>query len=215
MGLARGKDVDDAAADREFSVLVGRVLARKTRVDEQFGEIGRRDVLAGSQIQRSGEHPFGCRDAGQKRGGRRDEDPGRAAGDRIESACTGGGDAHVGRHPAVGVDLVRRKRQDDPFGRRRRQPFERAQKERHVGAGLFEVAVSGQYVQHDPVGLRLRGRRDKQRFRRAGQARDDARRDIHPAARDRGLENGAKIERGRGGHGVRRRVSWRALRNQM
>ena len=51
------------------------IFTGESGVDEQLGEIGRRDVLAGSQIERGGEHPFGRRDARQQRGRRRDEDP--------------------------------------------------------------------------------------------------------------------------------------------
>ena len=59
MGLAGRKDVDDAAADGEFAVLVGRILAREAGVDQQFGQIGRRDVLARTQFERGRQQPIG------------------------------------------------------------------------------------------------------------------------------------------------------------
>ena len=80
MRFAGRKDVDDAAADGEFAVLVGRIFTGESGVDEQLGEIGRRDVLAGSQIERGGEQPFGRGDARQQRGGRRDRGPGPCRG---------------------------------------------------------------------------------------------------------------------------------------
>ena len=58
MRLAGGKDVDDAAADRELAVLVGRILAREAGVDQQLGQIGRRDVLAGPQVDRRRQQPL-------------------------------------------------------------------------------------------------------------------------------------------------------------
>ena len=59
--VARGKDVDDAAAHGELAVLVGRILPREAGVDEQLGEIGRRDVLARLEIERRAEQPRAAR----------------------------------------------------------------------------------------------------------------------------------------------------------
>ena len=59
--LAGGKHVDDAAADRELAVLVGRILAREAGVDQQLGEIDRRDVLPGLQLERRAEQPVAAR----------------------------------------------------------------------------------------------------------------------------------------------------------
>src|SRR5262249_58225750 len=46
LGFAGRKDIDDAAADREFALLVSRVFARKAGVNEQVGEIGGGEGLA-------------------------------------------------------------------------------------------------------------------------------------------------------------------------
>ena len=79
MRLAGRKDVDDAAADCELAVLVGRIFAAEAGINEQFGEIGRRDVLTGLQLERRGEHPLGSRHARQQRRRRRDHHACRAA----------------------------------------------------------------------------------------------------------------------------------------
>ncbi len=50
--VAGGKDVDNAASHGEFAVFVGRILPREACIDEELGEIGRRDVLSRLQIER-------------------------------------------------------------------------------------------------------------------------------------------------------------------
>ena len=60
-GVAGGKDVDDAAADGELAVLVGRILAREAGVDEQLGQIGRRDVLSRLEIERRAQQRAAAR----------------------------------------------------------------------------------------------------------------------------------------------------------
>ena len=71
----------------------------------------------------------------------------------------------MGRHAAIGIDLVGRVGNDDAFDRRRRQTFERGEKERHVGAGFFEVSVARHDKEDHAVRLCVRGRGDKQRLR--------------------------------------------------
>ena len=77
--FAGREDVEDAAADRELAVLVGRILAGEAGVDQQLGEIGRRDVLAGLEVDRGREQALRRADPRQQRRGRRDDDP-RGAG---------------------------------------------------------------------------------------------------------------------------------------
>ena len=48
--VARRVDIENAAADREFAVLVSRVLAGKAGFDEQLAEVGRCDVLVRTQV---------------------------------------------------------------------------------------------------------------------------------------------------------------------
>jgi hypothetical protein len=54
--FAGGKDVGDAAAEGEFPRFVGRVFTREAGVDQQLGEIDRRDVLSRLQGQRRRKH---------------------------------------------------------------------------------------------------------------------------------------------------------------
>ena len=48
--FAGRKDVEDAAADGELAVLVGRIFAGEAGIDQQLAEIGRRDVLPGLEV---------------------------------------------------------------------------------------------------------------------------------------------------------------------
>ena len=84
MRLAGGKDVDDAAANRELAVLVGRILAREAGVDEQLGQIDRRDVLARPEVDRGSEQALGRRHARQQRRRRGDDDARGARGDGVQ-----------------------------------------------------------------------------------------------------------------------------------
>ena len=46
LGIAGGKNVDDAAADSEGAVLVDWILAREAGIDEQVGQLLRIDFRA-------------------------------------------------------------------------------------------------------------------------------------------------------------------------
>ncbi|PYR09385.1 MAG: hypothetical protein DMF99_15570 [Acidobacteria bacterium] len=200
MRFRHREDVDDAAAGRELAVLIGGIFAAEAGVDEQFRQIGRRDILTGFQLERGGEESLWRGHARQQAGGRRDDYSRGAAADAVQRAGPRGGDADVRREAAIRIDLVRRKRQHRPLGRHRRQPFERGEKERDVGDRLLEVAVARHDVEHHPMRPRLRRRGHEQRVRGLGETRHDARRDIHSAAHDGGLQNGAKVEGRRRGH---------------
>ena len=167
--FAGGKHVGDAAADREFPLLVGRIFAREAGVHQQLGEIDRRDVLSRLQGQRRRQHAVGGRDARQHGGGRGDHDARGALRDRVQRARPHRRDADVGRQAAIRIDFVRRKGQDRALNRRRRQPFERREEKRHVRAGFLEIAVARHDVEHDAVRLRVGGRGHEQRFRGRGQ----------------------------------------------
>ena len=200
MRFRHREDVDDAAPGRELAVLIGGIFAAEAGVDEQLRQIGRRDILTGFQLERGGEESLWRGHARQQAGGRRDDYSRGAAADAVQRAGPRGGDADVRREAAIRIDLVRRKRQHRPLGRHRGQPFERGEKERDVGDRLLEVAVARHDVEHHPVRPRLRRRGHEQRVRGLGETRHDARRDIHSAAHDGGLQNGAKVEGRRRGH---------------
>ena len=200
MGLAGREDVDDASADGELAVLVGRILAGEAGVDEQLGEIQRRDVLPGTQIERRGEQALRRRDARQQRGRRRHDDAGGPARDRVQRAGADRRHADVRLQAAIRVDFVRWKRQDRALGRRVGEALEGREEERDVGARLFELGIARHDVEHDAGRHRLRRGGDIQRLRRSREPRHDARRDIHPAARGGGLEHGPQVQRRRCGH---------------
>jgi hypothetical protein len=61
--FAGREDVDDSSPDSELAVLVRRVFAGESRIDEQLREIGGRDVLARLQLERRAEQPIGRCDA--------------------------------------------------------------------------------------------------------------------------------------------------------
>src|SRR4051812_23458623 len=51
LGIAGRKDVDDAASDREGSMLFNRVLPRKSCIDEQVREVLRIDLRSRADLQ--------------------------------------------------------------------------------------------------------------------------------------------------------------------
>ena len=169
-------------------------------VDEQLGQLGRRDVLTRTQVQRRRQHMLRGADARQQRGRGRHDDARGAAGQRMKRVGANRRDADVGRHAPIGIDFVRRNRQDRPVDRGFRQSFERGQKEPDVGDDGVELAVARHDIQHHAFGQRVGGRRHHQRFARRAEAGDGAGGHVEAAPRNRGLENGAKIQRGRGGH---------------
>ncbi len=102
----RGEHVDDAAADREFAVLVGGIFAGKAGLDEALRQVGRGDVLAGLQLQGRGQHAIGRRHARQQRRRRGHHDACRPPGHAMKRARAGRRHADVRRQTAVGIDLV-------------------------------------------------------------------------------------------------------------
>ncbi len=193
--FAGGKDVGDAAADGEFPRFVGRVFAREAGVDQQLGEIDRRDVLSRLQGQRRRKHAVGGGDAREHAGGGGDHHTSGALRDRVQGARPHRRDADVGRQAAIRIDFVRRKGQDRALNRCRRQSFQRREEKRHVRAGFLEIAVARHDVEHDAFGLRVGGRGHEQGFGGRGQTGHASRRGVHAAAGDGGLQDGAKVQR--------------------
>ena len=104
------------------------------------------------------------------------------------------------RQAAIRIDLVRRERQDRARRVRVRQPFERGEEEPRVGGELLDVGVGRDDDEHDAAAARCAAAATNSAFA-AGVSPDDARRrHIHAAAGRRRLQQGAKVERGRGGH---------------
>ena len=168
MRLAGREDVDDAAADGELAVLVGRILAREAGVDEQLGEIGRRDVLARLELERCGEQRVGRAHTRQQRRRRRDDHPRGARARRHESAR-----ARAEVTPTCGASPRYGSTSCDGNGRTARSaaaaesPSSAARKKRDVGDSLLEVGVARDDVQDNPMRSRLRGGGDEQRLRGA------------------------------------------------
>jgi hypothetical protein len=117
---ARRKDVHDPATDRELAVFVGWVFAGEPGIDEQVGEIGRCDVLPGSEVERRRQESQGSGHTRQERRRRRHHDPRCPARDRVQGSCADRRDADVRRQPAIRIDFVRREGQNPRFGRGRR-----------------------------------------------------------------------------------------------
>ena len=160
------ENVQDAATARELTVFVGRILAAEAGIDEQVGQIVRRDVLSRLQVDRRLQNTRRRADTRQQRRRRRDDDASRAARQRVQRHRPDRRDADVRRHPAIGIDLVRRHRQDRAVDGRRRQSLERRQEEPDIRDRGVQVAVARHDVQHDAVGQRVGRRRDEQRLRR-------------------------------------------------
>ena len=72
--------------------------------------------------------------------------------DRVQRPRAGRRHADVRRQAAVRIDLVRRKRQHRPLGRRRRQAFERGEEEADVGDRLSRSPSLGTTYSTTPCG---------------------------------------------------------------
>ena len=149
--FAGREDVEDAAADGELAVLVGGIFPRESGVDEQLGQVGRGDVLPRLQIDRRAEQTLRRAHARQQRGRRRDDDARGPSGDGVQRPGARRGDADVRRQTAIGIDLVRGKRQDGAIRAFRRETLERGHEEADVRDRLFEFAIARHDVQHDAV----------------------------------------------------------------
>ena len=183
-------------------MLVGRVFAAETGVDKQFAQVGRRDFVAGLELDRCVHQALRRADARQQRRGGGHDDARRSGDQRMQGAGAGGGDADVRRHAAVGVDLVRGKAEHRAIGGNVGQPFERRHEERHVADRLLEVAVAWHHIQHHAARHRLRGRRDIHGLGRRIQAGDRMNRRVHAAAENGVFEEGADVEGSSGCHGT-------------
>ncbi len=158
----------------EFALLVSRIFAGEACIHEQVRKVGRRDVLSGLSSSAAREHALGRGHARQQRRRRSNHDSGAAVGDGVKRARAGGRHADVRRQTSIGIDLVGGEGQDRPLSRRLREPFERREEERDVGARLLQVRVGRDDVEHDAVGTRLCRAGDKQRFRRRREPRHHA-----------------------------------------
>ena len=114
------KDVHDSASDGKLAVLVGRILAAEAGINQQFGQIGRRNLLSWPEVDGRRQQPFRPRDARHQGRGRGHDDARGSRGEAMERAGPGGGDADVRRKASIRVDFVGRQRQDRALGGRRR-----------------------------------------------------------------------------------------------
>ena len=203
-----GEDIEDSAAAREFAVLVRGIFASEAGVDQELGEILRRDVLSRLQVHRRAEHALRRAHARQQGRAGRDDDAGDAAGEGVEGRGPHRRHADVRRHAAIRIHLVRRHGQHGAFDRGFRQAFERGQEEPHVGHCRVELRVARHDIQDDAVGHGAGGRRHEQGLGGRAQAGYGARGHVEAAARDGGLEDGPEVE----GCGGRHRFT--ALRDQ-
>ena len=122
LGIGRRKDVDDAAANGESAVLVDRILAGESGVDQQVGKACGSISVPGRISSDARQQPFRRADLRKQRGRRTPRSDGRSGCGGVQRAGAGGRDPEVRRHPAVRVDLQRRKRQHRPLGRRSDAP---------------------------------------------------------------------------------------------
>ena len=163
--LAGGKHIQNATTDRELAVLVGRVFARVPRINQQRREIGRRDVLAGLEVDRRAKKPGRRAYAWKKRWGRRDDDPRLADGQRVERAGARGSDSDVRRQATIRIDFVGGERKDGAVGRRCGETIERRKEETQIGNSLLELAIAGHDVEHDALRQCVRHSGHVQRLR--------------------------------------------------
>ena len=203
--LSGGKHVEDAAADGELSVFIGRIFTGESRVGQQFGQIDRRDILARLQVDRGVEQAPGCAHARQQGRRRGDDDPGGTARHGVQRAGARGCHADVRSETAVRIDFMRGEREDGSHHGIVRETLERGEAEGDVGNCLFELAVARHDVQHGAVRQSLCGRRHVQRLGGRREARYRRRRRVHTAPGHGGLEQRTKVERGGGGQSLKPR----------
>ena len=128
--VAGREDVDDAAADAELAVLVDRVFARESRVDERSGEAMRVDVVARAQVEHEVEEGVGRAHARSERRGRRHDDAGVAGRHGVQRPRARRRDAEVRGEAAVGIDFLRREGHDALLERRLDAPSRPPRKNR-------------------------------------------------------------------------------------
>ena len=85
----------------------------------------------------------------KQRAGRRHDQTRRSGCGGVERAAAGRRDPEVRRHPAVRVDLQRRKRQHGPLDRRSGRTFDGAVEESRIRGHLFDVLVRRHDQQRD------------------------------------------------------------------
>ena len=166
--IAGGKDIENASADRERAVLFNRILPGEAGVDEEVGQVERLDLGAGLDRERRAQQA--SRGAHPRQEGRRgrDDEPGRAAGRRVQGSRTGGGNAEVRAHAAVRIHLQGRERQDRALHVRVGRAFKRPVEEPRVANELLHVLVRG-HDEHGEPGRSACGGDGRKRFGRRRQ----------------------------------------------
>ncbi len=141
-------------------------------------------------------------DAREQSGGGRDDDARRSGVQRVQRPRARRRDVHVRRQAAIGVDLMRWERKEDPFGLRVREAFDGRHEETCVRREPLDLGIARDHDEHP---IARRGGGGEERLRRRREPRHPVRAHTHPHASGRGLQQGTKGERcgSEGGH-VRR-----------
>ena len=174
-------------------MLVGGILAGESGIHQELRQVGRRDVLAGPEIDRDIPQARRSADAWQEGRSRRNDNAGAAAGQAVECSSSRRSDANVRGQSPVRVDLVGGKRENRAVDRHRRQAFERREKESHVHRRLIDVGVAGHDVQNDASWTLIGGGSHQEGLGCRARAGHDGRGSAQTAARDRGLQKSAEI----------------------
>ena len=163
--IRRRVEVDDAAADAEFAVLVHRILGREARDGEPLAKVDRGDLGSRRERQADVLETGGIAQPRQQGTSGRDDEPGSSRREAVERARPRGGDFEVRREAAIRIHFLRREgqhlREHVVLG----QALERCQKQTRVGRHLLDVRVGRHHEQHGRV-LRDDGRVKRRRGRR-------------------------------------------------
>ena len=157
--VAGREDVDDPAAHGELAVLVRRVFAAESRLDEMLAEELRVDFGPEPQREHGRGQPARRDQAWQQRRRGRDDDAHVAGGDRRKHPRACGRHVKVRREPAVRVHLVRGQRQHGGCGRAVVEALECRQEESRVGRGFLGVRVGGDDKDDQSITRLMRAKR--------------------------------------------------------
>ena len=116
--LAGRKHVQNAAAQCELSVFVGRILSAEPGVHEQRAEAVWRDIVAGPQVDRRFNQPLSRAHARQECGRGGDDHPRRPTDDSVQGSRASRQHTNVGGQTTVWIDFMRWQRQNGPLRRR-------------------------------------------------------------------------------------------------
>jgi hypothetical protein len=185
-------EVDHAAPNAEFAVLVNGILSRVAGGEEKVAQIDRGDLVPRRERQRHRPQPIRRTELRQQRGGGGDQQPDASTRNAVQGPGACRCNVEMRRKTAVRIDLVRRVGQNRPLDLRVRQPFQCREKEPRVAGHRLDVGIGGHDEQHAAALCRDRG---KERLGGTGQPRHARHRHTKPQPAGGRLQQRSERER--------------------